>query len=64
MVKNLKRLRKQTERELGKKEAEAFDFFPTTFELPVSIVVLIFNCNEMHVIAKKGSYTIFKIVWL
>ncbi|KAL4234903.1 putative tubulin polyglutamylase ttll9 [Mactra antiquata] len=34
MVKNLKRLRKQTERELGKKEAESFDFFPTTYELP------------------------------
>lgn len=38
MVKNLKRLRKQTEREMGKKEAESFDFFPTTYELPVSIV--------------------------
>ncbi|XP_045194164.2 probable tubulin polyglutamylase TTLL9 isoform X3 [Mercenaria mercenaria] len=34
MVKNLKRLRKQTEREMGKKEAESFDFFPTTYELP------------------------------
>ncbi|XP_052231868.1 probable tubulin polyglutamylase TTLL9 isoform X3 [Dreissena polymorpha] len=34
MVKNLKRLRKQTEREQGKKEAESFDFFPTTYELP------------------------------
>ncbi|XP_005091245.1 probable tubulin polyglutamylase TTLL9 [Aplysia californica] len=34
MVKNLKRLRKQTERELGKVEAQAFDFFPSTFELP------------------------------
>lgn len=36
MVKNLKRLRKQTEREMGKKEAENFDFYPTTYELPVS----------------------------
>ncbi|WAR11539.1 TTLL9-like protein [Mya arenaria] len=34
MVKNLKRLRKQTEREMGKKEAESFDFYPTTYELP------------------------------
>ena len=37
MVKNLKRLRKQTEREQGKNEAQAFDFYPTTYELPVSI---------------------------
>ena len=42
MVKNLKRLRKQTERELGKKEAETFDFFPTTYELPVC------DINDLH----------------
>ena len=36
MVKNLKRLRKLTEREQGKLEAQAFDFYPTTYELPVS----------------------------
>ena len=40
MVKNLKRLRKQTEREQGKIEAQAFDFYPTTYELPVSILSL------------------------
>lgn len=34
MVKNLKRTRKQTEREQGKIEASSFDFYPTTFELP------------------------------
>ena len=39
MVKNLKRLRKLTEREQGKVEAQAFDFYPTTFELPVSDLV-------------------------
>ncbi|XP_052714614.1 probable tubulin polyglutamylase TTLL9 isoform X2 [Crassostrea angulata] len=34
MVKNLKRLKKQTERELGKAEGQSFEFFPTTYELP------------------------------
>ncbi|XP_074659162.1 putative tubulin polyglutamylase TTLL9 [Tubulanus polymorphus] len=34
MVKNLKRMRKQIEREHGKVEAQKCDFFPTTFEVP------------------------------
>ncbi|XP_076469914.1 putative tubulin polyglutamylase TTLL9 [Babylonia areolata] len=34
MVKNLKRMRKQIEREQGKLEAQSLDFFPSTFELP------------------------------
>lgn len=34
MVKNLKRFRKQLEREVGKAEAAKCDFFPKTFELP------------------------------
>ncbi|KAL8566330.1 putative tubulin polyglutamylase ttll9 [Nucella lapillus] len=34
MVKNLKRMRKQIEREQGKLEAQSLDFSPTTFELP------------------------------
>ncbi|XP_064610571.1 probable tubulin polyglutamylase TTLL9 [Liolophura sinensis] len=34
MVKNLKRMKKQVEREVGKAEGQIFDFFPTTFELP------------------------------
>lgn len=34
MAKNLKRLKKQTEREQGKLEAAKLDFFPSTFELP------------------------------
>ncbi|XP_043946273.1 probable tubulin polyglutamylase TTLL9 isoform X1 [Protopterus annectens] len=34
MVKNLKRYRKQIEREFGKLEASKCDFFPKTFELP------------------------------
>jgi len=34
MAKNLKRLKKQVEREHGKLEAMKFDFFPATFELP------------------------------
>ncbi|XP_006814311.1 putative tubulin polyglutamylase TTLL9 [Saccoglossus kowalevskii] len=34
MVKNLKRFRKQLERESGKLEASKCDFFPTSFELP------------------------------
>ncbi|XP_045385435.1 probable tubulin polyglutamylase TTLL9 [Lemur catta] len=34
MVKNLKRFRKQLEREAGKQEAAKCDFFPKTFEMP------------------------------
>nr|XP_025043939.1 probable tubulin polyglutamylase TTLL9 isoform X4 [Pelodiscus sinensis] len=34
IVKNLKRFRKQIERELGKLEATKCDFFPKTFEMP------------------------------
>lgn len=34
MVKNLKRLRRQLERESGKTEAQKCDFFPSTYELP------------------------------
>eukprot|EP01135_Chromosphaera_perkinsii_P009450 Nk52_evm8s1762 gene=Nk52_evmTU8s1762 len=34
IVKNLKRLKKQVEREHGKEEANNYDFFPATFELP------------------------------
>ncbi|XP_059144422.1 probable tubulin polyglutamylase TTLL9 isoform X1 [Physella acuta] len=34
MVKNLKRLRRQLERDSGKVEAQKCDFFPATFELP------------------------------
>ncbi|XP_055892570.1 probable tubulin polyglutamylase TTLL9 [Biomphalaria glabrata] len=34
MVKNLKRFRKQTDKEFGKLEAQSWDFFPSTFELP------------------------------
>ena len=36
MVKNLKRFRKQIEREQGRIEASKCDFFPTTYVLPVS----------------------------
>ncbi|ESO85064.1 hypothetical protein LOTGIDRAFT_221527 [Lottia gigantea] len=34
MVKNIKRLKRQTEREFGKLEGQSFDFYPTTYELP------------------------------
>ncbi|XP_064640679.1 probable tubulin polyglutamylase TTLL9 isoform X2 [Lineus longissimus] len=34
MVKNLKRTKRATEKEQGKLEAQKYDFFPTTFELP------------------------------
>lgn len=34
MVKNLKRYRKQLDREQGKLEAQKCDFFPMTYELP------------------------------
>ena len=34
MVKNLKRMKKQVEREKGAEEAAQYDFFPTTFILP------------------------------
>lgn len=35
MVKNLKRFKRQFEREQNKVEAAKWDFFPTTFVLPV-----------------------------
>lgn len=34
MVKNLRRMRKLVEREHGKASGQAFEFYPTTFELP------------------------------
>ncbi|CAI9715450.1 probable tubulin polyglutamylase TTLL9 isoform X13 [Octopus vulgaris] len=34
MVKNLKRLKRQVERDHGKAEGQFYDFFPTSFELP------------------------------
>ena len=37
MVKNLKRFRKQVEREQGRLEALKCDFFPTTYVLPVGL---------------------------
>jgi hypothetical protein len=35
MVKNLKRFKRQFERDQNKVEAAKWDFFPTTFVLPV-----------------------------
>lgn len=63
MVKNLKRYRKSVDRESGKLEAAKYDFFPTTFELPVSLVfspllfssflfILIMICGQERVIVK------------
>ncbi|CAH1779549.1 unnamed protein product [Owenia fusiformis] len=52
MVKNLKRIRKQVEREQGKLEAQRWDFFPTTYELP----------SEYHIFVeefKKNPNTIW-----
>ena len=39
MVKNLKRFRKQVEREQGRLEALKCDFFPTTYVLPVCFLI-------------------------
>jgi len=39
MVKNLKRFRKQVEREQGRSEALKCDFFPTTYVLPVGCLI-------------------------
>ncbi|XP_068696845.1 probable tubulin polyglutamylase TTLL9 [Montipora foliosa] len=41
MAKNLKRLKKQLEREYGKDEAAKCDFFPTTFELPMEYHIFV-----------------------
>ena len=38
MVKNLKRFKRQFERDQNKIEAAKWDFFPTTFVLPVLIL--------------------------
>jgi len=40
MVKNLKRFRKQVEREQGRLEALKCDFFPTTYVLPVGCYLI------------------------
>jgi tubulin polyglutamylase TTLL9 len=42
MVKNLKRFRKQVEREQGRLEALKCDFFPTTYVLPVCALMTFF----------------------
>ncbi|XP_070574514.1 probable tubulin polyglutamylase TTLL9 isoform X2 [Ptychodera flava] len=47
MVKNLKRYRKQLERESGKLEASKCDFFPTSFELP----------SEYHIFVEEFKRT-------
>jgi len=41
MAKNMKRLKKQIEREFGKLEAAKCDFFPTTFELPMEYHIFV-----------------------
>ncbi|XP_028391867.1 probable tubulin polyglutamylase TTLL9 isoform X2 [Dendronephthya gigantea] len=41
MVKNLKRLRKQIEREHGKTAATKCDFYPTTYELPAEYHIFV-----------------------
>ncbi|KAK6185144.1 hypothetical protein SNE40_007440 [Patella caerulea] len=41
MVKNLKRLKRQTEKEFGKLEAQSFDFYPSTFELPLEYHIFV-----------------------
>lgn len=46
MVKNLKRYRKSVDRESGKLEAAKYDFFPTTFELPVSFTDFLSFCFQ------------------
>ncbi|CAG2214870.1 TTLL9 [Mytilus edulis] len=53
MVKNLKRLRKQTEREQGKTEAQSFDFYPTTYELP----------SEYHIFVEEFKKNL-GIIWI
>ncbi|XP_072350386.1 probable tubulin polyglutamylase TTLL9 [Scyliorhinus torazame] len=48
MVKNLKRFRKQLEREQGKLEAAKCDFFPKTFELPVEYHLFVEEFKRNH----------------
>lgn len=64
MVKNLKRLKKKIEKEQGKPEAEKLlryilmavvmvtlcriDFFPSTFELPVNILLFLMSCIDNY----------------
>ncbi|XP_077982122.1 putative tubulin polyglutamylase TTLL9 isoform X1 [Glandiceps talaboti] len=47
MVKNLKRYRKQLERENGKLEASKCDFFPTSFELPSEYHIFVEEFKRM-----------------
>ncbi|KAH8875026.1 putative tubulin polyglutamylase TTLL9 [Schistosoma japonicum] len=41
MVKNLKRLKRKWEKEYSKEEGKRLDFFPTTYELPVRLCIII-----------------------
>jgi hypothetical protein len=41
MVKNLKRFKRQFERDQNKQEAAKWDFFPTTFVLPVNFYIFL-----------------------
>lgn len=47
MMKNLKRFKRQLERDGNKVEAAKWDFFPTTFVLPVIIFVPQINPPNM-----------------
>ncbi|XP_071882427.1 probable tubulin polyglutamylase TTLL9 isoform X3 [Anas platyrhynchos] len=57
LVKNLKRFRKQLEREAGKLEAAKCDFFPKTFEMPSEYHLFV---EEFH--KKPGTTWIMKPV--
>ncbi|XP_031569388.1 probable tubulin polyglutamylase TTLL9 isoform X1 [Actinia tenebrosa] len=66
MIKNLKRLKKQIERESGKAEAAKCDFYPSTFELPMEYHIFVeeFKRNPgttwiMKPIAKSQGKGIF-----
>lgn len=56
-MKNLKRFRKQLEREAGKLEAAKCDFFPKTFEMPSEYHLFV---EEFH--KKPGTTWIMKPV--
>ena len=60
MVKNLKRMRRQLEREDRAGEAQQYDFFPVTFILPndYNMFVEVYTHRQAHTLAYTRTHTI------
>ncbi len=54
-VKNLKRMKKQVERERGAEEAASYDFFPTTFILPSEYQMFVEEFKRSSQVSTLGA---------